>query len=198
MKQKGLGKKLAALLLVLCMVLATMTPVAAATSTSKADKALTTAVNKVIKNRKITKSTSKTVALDRVFTYVSKLGYQRAPLGFKPASTKNWELTFAKEMLKKKKGSCYHYAAALAYCAKKATGYPVRIGYGTSNFIRKNNWQPHAWVEVKIGRTWYVYDANAANVASRSKINGTKWSKVKLSTVKNKKYKVSKYINVEI
>ena len=45
---------------------------------------------------------------------------------------------------------------------------------------------------------WYVYDANAAAVASKQKINGTKWSKVKLSTVKNKKYKPTNYINVEI
>ena len=195
---KKFSKKLAVLVLVLCMVFGTLVPVSAATRTSKADKQLQTAVTKVMKNRKITSSTSKTVALNRVFTYVSKLKYGRAPLGFKPATTKKWEINFAMQMLKSRSGSCYHYAAALAFCAKKATGYPVRIGFGTSNFIKKTNWQPHAWVEVKIGRTWYVYDANAAAVASKQKINGTKWSKVKLSTVKNKKYKPTNYINVEI
>ena len=117
---KKFSKKLAVLVLVLCMVFGTLVPVSAATRTSKADKQLQTAVAKVMKNRKITSSTSKTVALNRVFTYVSKLKYGRAPLGFKPATTKKWEINFAKQMLKSRSGSCYHYAAALAFCAKKS------------------------------------------------------------------------------
>ena len=61
---KKFSKKLAVLVLVLCMVFGTLVPVSAATRTSKADKQLQTAVAKVMKNRKITSSTSKTVALN--------------------------------------------------------------------------------------------------------------------------------------
>ena len=51
---KKFSKKLAVLVLVLCMVFGTLVPVSAATRTSKADKQLQTAVAKVMKNRKIT------------------------------------------------------------------------------------------------------------------------------------------------
>lgn len=195
MKKNSMKKRLAACILILCMIL-TAIPVQAAT-TSKADSALKTAVNKVVKTCKITSSTSKTTALKKVCDYVSKGTYGRAPLGFKPDTQKNWGIDFAKQLLndKKRQGSCYHYAAASAFLAKKVSKYPVRIGYGRAK-IYSDNWQNHAWIEVKIGKTWYIYDANA-NQFAKKRVG--KWYKQKrTSMAKIYDLKTAKYINVEI
>ncbi|MDO5135122.1 MAG: transglutaminase domain-containing protein [Eubacteriales bacterium] len=193
MKKKIMLKRAAVCLLILGLVLGAL-PVQAA-ATGKADKALTTSVNKVLKGRRITSSTPKEKALKKVFSYVKKCRYERAPLGFKPDTQKNWETDFAKKLLKSKRGSCYHYAAALAFLAKKATDYPVRIGYGQAKAFG-SSWQPHAWVEIKIGRTWYTFDANADQF---SKQREGKWYQQKRSSMKKiYRYKTAKYINVEI
>ena len=52
-------------------------------------------------------------------------------------------------MYTEKKGSCYHFAAAYAFLAEKATGYKVRIGVGKTNGF-SGDLQNHAWTEVKI------------------------------------------------
>lgn len=194
MKKNGLMKKLSVCLLVFALVLSCVS-VQAAPKKSKADKALKKAVTKVIKNRKIKSSTPKSKALKKVYSYVKKCKYERAPLGFKPDTQKNWEKNFAKYLLKSKKGSCYHYASAFAFLAKKATGYPVRIAYGQGKTF-SSKWQPHAWVEIKIGKTWYTYDPNADQFSSLRK---GKWYQQKRTSMKKiYDFKNVKYINVEI
>ncbi len=132
-------------------------------------------------------------ALKKLFAYVTKTyGYERV-IGFEP--TKGWDVRYAKEMFTKKKGSCYHDAAAFAYLAKRASGYPVRICVGESNAFREDRWQPHAWCEIKIGKTWYTYDTNANRFSSLRK---GKWYRQKSSSLKNKVYKTEKTFEVEI
>lgn len=155
---------------------------------------LITALDKLIKGRKITASTDKKAALKKLFNYMSgsKFGYKRA-YGFK--NTSGWDAQYAQEMLSSKKGSCYHYAAAFAYVAKRATGYQTRICIGTSNAFNAKTWQAHAWVEIKIDGTWYSFDTNAARYSSLRK---GQWYLQKSSSLKNKVYKTQICVNVEI
>lgn len=208
-KYCGLGKKAAVFILSLTMVAAPVEYVGAAqelpavsttaeeeafasVSTANVDKSLLAALDKVIRQQKITSSTSKFTALKKLFAYCSgkSFDYARA-YGFK--GEKGWEYKYAKEMLSKKKGSCYHFSAAFALLAKRATGLPVRICWGTSNAFNKFRWQPHAWVEIKIGSTWYTYDPNAQRFSSLRK---GKWYQQKHSSMAGKVYKVKKYVNI--
>lgn len=165
--------------------------VQAASTTSKK---LVTALDKLIKSQKITSKTNKKTALKKLFTAMSgkSYGYKRA-YGFKKKS--GWAATYAQEMLSSKKGSCYHYAAAYAYAAKRATNYPVRVCIGTSTAFNAKRWQPHAWVEIKIDGTWYSFDTDAARFSSLRK---GKWYMQKSSSLKNKVYKVKSYVNITI
>lgn len=147
----------------------------------------------VIKKQKITGSTKKAEALKRLFEYVQKKCEYKRVMGFRAKS--GWEYTYAKEMLGKKAGSCYHYAAAYAFLAKRATGYPVRICWGKSNAFNAKRWQPHAWVEIKIGKTWYTYDANAARYSALRK---GQWYQQKRSAMQKKYYKTSKSVEVTL
>lgn len=157
------------------------------------DASLVKSMDAVIKGQKITDKTAKKTALKKLFTHVqTKCDYGRV-VGFK--GQKGWEYTFAKEMLSKKKGSCYHYAAAFAFLAKRATGYPVRICWGTSNAFNTSRWQAHAWVEIKIGSTWYTYDPNAARYST---IRKGKWYQQNRSIMTGKIYKTQKTVNVEL
>lgn len=156
------------------------------------DKTLLSKMDAIIKNNVGSKDNEKT-ALKKLFNYVQKkCGYARA-MGFK--GQKGWEYTYAKEMLVKKKGSCYHYAAAFAVLAKRATGYPVRVCWGTSNAFNTKVWQPHGWVEIKIGGTWYTFDANAAKYSTLRK---GKWYMQKRSSMEGKVYKTQKTVNIEL
>ena len=197
MKKRQMSKKIIACVM-LFVLLITALPVQAATKTVKADTTIKKEVSKVIKTNKITSSTSKSVALKKVFTYMTtknRYKYSRAPLGFKPNVQKNWERDFAKQLLKNKRGSCYHYAAAYAYLAKKISKYPVRIGYGQAK-VFSDKWQAHAWTEIKIGKTWYIYDANAQQF---SKKRVGKWYQQKrTSMTKIYNLKTAKYTYVEI
>lgn len=134
--------------------------------------------------------------LKSLFKYMEKTyGYARYTKG--APTKKNWQKTFATQMLKNKKGSCYHYAALYAYLAKQATGYNVRIALGkTKGFGNKN--QAHAWVEVKIDKTWYICDPNMDQFAANKKL---KYCLKKRSSASMKKiyysYKGAKYITVK-
>lgn len=164
----------------------------------KIDASLVKAMDKAIKNAgvtpsKITSAASAKAAVKKLAVYAEKnYGYARA-MGFK--GQKGWENTFAKQMFSSKKGSCYHYAAALAVMAKRATGYPVRVCWGTSNAFNAKRWQPHAWMEIKIGKTWYTYDANAAKFSTLRK---GKWYLQKHNSMEKKVYRTQKYVNVEL
>lgn len=162
--------------------------------TKTMDKTLLASMDKAIKAQKIIDATAKKTALKKLFTYCSgnDFGYARV-IGFNGA--KGWEYSYAKKMLSEKKGSCYHFAAAYAFLAKRATGYPVRICWGTSNAFNTSRWQNHAWVEIKVGSTWYTYDPNAAKFSSLRK---GKWYQQKRTAMEGKVYKTQKYVNVEL
>ena len=152
---------------------------------SSLEKSAEKIVKKVVKNEADQKK-----QLKKLFQYVEKnYGYARA-VGFQ--STKGWEKTYAAEMIRKKNGSCYHYAALYACLAKKATGLPVRICIGTTNGFNASRWQPHAWCEVKVGKTWYVCDANMDKFAAGSK------GKYFMKSIKSMKktYKTGKRVTV--
>lgn len=138
------------LLIVLAVCLATGSAAAKETT-------LNAAAGAIVK-KQVKAGSSKKAALKQLFQYMEKTyGYKRV-VGFQ--NTKGWEKTYAREIYKEKKGSCYHFAAAYAFAAKKATGYPVRICLGTTNGFNKKRWQQHAWVEIKIGSQWYLCDPN--------------------------------------
>ncbi len=160
------------------------------------DADLVKTMDKLIKGKKITASTKADVALKRLFDMISAsaYGYARAPQGFKPEQTKEWEYTFAKEMLQNKAGSCYHFAASFAFLARRATGLPVRICYGNARTFAADKWQAHGWVEVQINGKWYTYDTNAQRFSTYNK---GKWYKLSAATAKSY-YKDVKYININI
>lgn len=153
---------------------------------SSLEKSAEKLVKKAVKKEKNQKK-----QLKNLFQYVEKnYGYARV-MGF--TAKKGWEKTYAAEMIKKKEGSCYHYAALYAFLAKKATDLPVRISIGTTNGFQKSRWQPHAWCEIRVGKVWYVFDANMDKFAAGSK------GKYFMKSVKSMKsaYKKSKTVNVK-
>lgn len=160
------------------------------------DAKLLSAMDKVIKAQKITDSTDDKTALKKLALYAQKTYKYKRVMGFHPSTAKKgWEDKFAKEMIIGKKGSCFHDAAAYAFFAKRATGLPVRICLGTSNAFNAKKWQEHGWVEIKIGKTWYTYDTNAAR---NSKLRKGKWLYQKRSAMEGKIYKTQKTFNVEL
>ena len=144
-----------------------------------------------IVNAKVKKGSSKEAALKTLFQYVEKTcSYSRA-VGFQPVS--GWEKTYALDMLRTKRGSCYHFAAAYGFLAKKATGYPVRVCIGTTNGFNKSRWQPHGWCEIKIKGKWYVFDPNMDKFAAGSRMKYYKKDRKKLMKTT---YRVEKRIPV--
>lgn len=71
--------------------------------------------------------------------------------------TGNWTDQYAVNAMSTNKGNCYGYAAAFAYIAK-GLGYDARVCTGTVTSALGGR-TPHAWTEVKIGKKWYVFDA---------------------------------------
>lgn len=119
---------------------------------------------KIVKKKTKT-SDSKKVKLKKLFQYAEKqYGYKRT-VGFQAQD--GWASGYAAEMYKEKKGSCYHFAAAYAFLAKKATGYKVRIGVGKTNGF-SGKLQNHAWTEIRIKSTWYICDTNMDKFAENS------------------------------
>ena len=188
---KGILRKFTILLVAVAVTVGAlampMSTVEAATSKATVKKQATKVVDKQTK-----KSDSKKQKLEKLFEYCEKTyGYKRV-YGF--ANKKGWERDFAVEIYKGKKGSCYHFAAAYAFLAKKATGYSVRIGVGKTNGF-SGELQDHAWVEVKIGKTWYVCDPNMDKFAAES--SGKYYLKKRNSLKKvYNNYKKVKYVNV--
>lgn len=129
--------------------------------------------------------------LKKLFAYVQEeYGYARKT-GFEAYS--GWEKDYALEMLTDGKGSCYHYAAAYAFLAKKATGCSVRIGVGQTDGF-SGNLQKHAWAEVKISGKWYICDPNMDKYAADA---SKKYCLKKRSSLKNtyNKFKDTDYYN---
>lgn len=71
--------------------------------------------------------------------------------------TGNWTKTYAQDTLTTGLGNSFGYAASFAYIAR-GLGYEARVCTGTvpsSNGGRTD----HAWTEVKMGKSWYIFDA---------------------------------------
>lgn len=190
-KFTGNLKKMILLACLTCMVaagFAQVEPVAV----KAADSLETTVGNIVSKEVKQGDSTKK--KLKKLFTYVQKNYDYARKTGFEAYN--GWAADYAKEMFSQKKGSCYHYAAAYAFLAKKATGCEVRIGLGKTNGFGGNT-QPHAWTEVKIGSKWYICDPNMDKYAANS---SKKYCLKKRNGLKNTydKFKGASYFSVSI
>ena len=149
---------------ILAFVMLLMVPVQAEAASST-EKALKKKVNSIVK-KKVKAKDSKKKKLQKLFQYTEKTYKYGRAYGFKPK--KGWEKNYALEMYSKKKGSCYHYAAAYAFLAKKATNYTVRIGVGKTNGFNPKVKQDHAWVEIRIKGNWYICDPNMDKFAAKS------------------------------
>ena len=159
-----------ALLLVVCLAAGALTMLAPSASltaqaASKSSKKLEKTVTNII-SKQTSKKDSKKTRLKKLFKYSENTYEYGRAMGFK--AKKGWEKTFASEMYKKKAGSCYHFAAAYAFMAQKATGYKTRIAIGKTNGFNKSRVQPHAWAEIKIGSSWYICDPNMDKFAAKS------------------------------
>ena len=173
-----------------CFVSSAVAPVRVEASTASSLQKKTKAIVK-----KVTKTgDSKNVKMKKLFVLLEKkqYGYKRT-IGFK--ATKGWDKKFALDLLNKKKGSCYGYAAAYGYLVKQATGYSVRVAVGYTNGF-SGNLQPHAWTEVKIKGKWYVFDSNMDKFAEKGSL---KYYYVDRSSIKKtyNNYKKVKYTTVK-
>lgn len=181
-------KKIVILTLALSLAAGVCAAVAAAGSVTPKETTLRTTTRAIVK-KQVKSGSSKKAALKQLFQYAEKnYGYKRV-MGFK--NTQGWEKTYAQEIYKEKKGSCYHFAAAYAFLAKEATGYPVRICIGTTNGFNKKKWQNHAWTEIKIGSKWYLCDPNLDKFGANS--SGKYY--LKLSSKMKNRYKTSRTIS---
>ena len=80
------------------------------------------------------------------------------------SSLKDTYQKFAVDAYASKKASCYHYAALFAITAKRALGKAatVKVAVGAANYTGELN-NRHAWAEVTLGKTTYIYDTSAGN-----------------------------------
>ena len=191
--KRNMAEKLTASVLAAVLTFGMMAPQTAMTAEAAAKSTLEKDVQKLVKKSKAKKENlanfDSKKQLKKLFQYVEKnYGYARA-IGFK--NTRGWEKTFAAEMIKNKKGSCYHFAALYAFLAKEA-GVKARICLGRTNGFNKARWQDHAWCEVKVGKKWYICDPNMDKFAANSK------GKYFMKTVSSMKstFKKSKMIKV--
>lgn len=151
----------------------------------------------VIKSQKIstglTTDAQKKAALNKLYTYTKKnYKYGRIYGTF----GKGKSLSYAQQTMLTGKGNCYGFAASFAVLAKRATGLPVRVCWGTSTAFNKSRAQLHGWTEIKIGNKWYVFDTNAAAYSTRKDV---KWYMQNASSATMKKVykkKASEDINL--
>ncbi len=178
-------KKIMAAALAVCIMAVSFTQIAKAAASS--DKLEEQAAQIVSQQVKANDSAKK--KLKKLFTYLQKEYDYGRKVGFEAYD--GWEKDYALEMFADEKGSCYHYAAAYAFLAKKATGYSVRIGVGQTNGF-SGKLQKHAWTEVKISGKWYILDSNMDKYAADS---SGKYCLKKRDSLKNtyNKYKDTKY-----
>ncbi len=148
----------------------------------------------IIKALEITSETETEETVKRLFDYmVDKTRYARDTSRSK---AKGWEYKYAKKMLSKRTGSCYHYAAGFAFLVRRATGLDVRVCMGKAKVFNAKVTQPHAWTEIKLDGTWYIFDTNAAKYSTRK---GLDFYQLKRSASAAKKnYKTSKKVTVRL
>lgn len=178
-------KKIMAAALAICIMAVSFTQIAkAAASDDKLEEQAAQIVSQQVKANDSAKK-----KLKKLFAYLQKEYDYGRKVGFDAYD--GWEKDYALEMFADEKGSCYHYAAAYAFLAKKATRYPVRIGVGQTNGF-SGKLQKHAWTEVKISGKWYILDSNMDKYAADS---SGKYCLKKRDSLKNtyNKYKDTKY-----
>lgn len=171
--------------LAICIMAVSFTQIAkAAASDDKLEEQAAQIVSQQVKANDSAKK-----KLKKLFAYLQKEYDYGRKVGFDAYD--GWEKDYALEMFADEKGSCYHYAAAYAFLAKKATGYPVRIGVGQTNGF-SGKLQKHAWTEVKISGKWYILDTNMDKYAADS---SGKYCLKKRDSLKSayNKYKDTKY-----
>ena len=152
------------ILLALLVLCAAPVRVQAANASASQIKKL---ADKVVKKQtKKIKKKDKAARLEKLFRYAdNKYKYKAvADKAFIEASLKKKMgktnlRNAAYTMLKKKKGTCFHEAAALAWLIKRGTGYQVKVVIGTTDAFSGKE-QAHAWVEVKVGGKWLICDSN--------------------------------------
>ena len=178
-------QKIMAAALVLCMMAASLTQgVKAASSKSRLEETAAQIVDTETKPGDSAKKKLKKLSayMQKEYGYARKTGFH---------AYRGWEKDYVLEMFEDQKGSCYHYAAAYAFLAKKAAGCSVRIGVGqTDGFSGKL--QKHAWAEVKLNGKWYICDPNMDKYAADS---SGKYCLKKRSSLKNtyNKFKDAEY-----
>ena len=72
-------------------------------------------------------------------------------------SNNNWVNGYAKNFFADKGGNCYSWAAAYTSVAQKL-GYPAKACAGTLYHADGKVWGEHAWTEISMGGTAYVFD----------------------------------------
>lgn len=192
--KKDTCKRLIMFALALALLLSA--PAASVQAASSTDKKLKKQVDSIVK-KQVKDKDSKKKKLEKLFKYTEKTYKYGRAYEFK--AKKGWEKTYALELFKnkKKQGSCYHFAAAYAVLAKKATNYTVRIGVGKTNGFNKKITQDHAWVEIKIKDKWYICDPNMDKFAEKSSGKYFLKERSKLKKVYNK-FKKVKYTTVKL
>lgn len=91
--------------------------------------------------------------LEAAFNYLSKsISYVRSA----ETPSGDWVREYASATLSTRTGNCYGYAAAFAYVAR-GLGYEARVCTGTIKSALGGK-TPHAWTEVKMGKSWYIFD----------------------------------------
>ena len=148
-------------------------------------------IEKVV-NNKVKETDSEKKKLKKLFVYIEKKYDYKRVMGFE--AYKGWEKDYALEMYTEKKGSCYHFAAAYAFLANKATGYKVRIVIGKTNGF-SGALQEHAWTEINIDSKWYICDSNMDKYAENSSGKYFLKKKSKLKNIYNN-YKSVQYCTV--
>lgn len=155
-------------------------------------KTLKQQTEKII-NKKVKKTDKEKKKLKKLFNYIEKnYGYKRTT-GFEAYN--GWDKDYASEMYSEKNGSCYHFAAAYAFLAKKATSYKVRIGIGKTNGF-SGVMQEHAWTEIQINSVWYICDTNMDKYAENSSGKYFLKKKNKLASIYNDFKDVEYFVSV--
>ncbi len=110
-------------------------------------------------NLSSTSSMTQPQQLEAAFYYISgNTSYVRST----EVPTGDWTAQYAANTLGDRQGNCYGYAAAFAYVAR-GLGYESRVCVGTIESALGGR-TAHAWTEVKMGNSWYIFDTemNAA------------------------------------
>ena len=143
------------LILVLSIFILLLTASATVAEAASFDRKVAEQVNKIT-GKQIKSGDEGEERLEKLFTYMEQEYNVFEMQEFIPYE--DWEKEYAVGLYTAKEGNCYHFAAAYAFLAKKATDFEVRIGLGKTNTLTEDNLQNHAWVEVKVYGQWYICD----------------------------------------